>query len=79
MSNIEKKTDVRSEGELSEQELDSVAGGQQVVKLEKMTITARREQPQQVVKLEKMTVNAKRDSSLAGTQIASTGSTTKIN
>ena len=79
MSNQEQKSVIHSEGELSEQQLDSVAGGQQVVKLEKITVTAKREQPQQMVKLDKMTVTAKRESPLAGTQIASLDTGTKTN
>ncbi len=71
MSNREKKPVVKSRGELSEQELDSVSGGQDVVKLGKITVTARRESPQQIVKLDKVTVTAKRESPLAGTQVAS--------
>jgi hypothetical protein len=81
MSNKEQKPVVaqEQEGELSEQQLDSVSGGQQVVKLEKMTITAKREQPTEVVKMDKVTVTAKREPPLAGTQIASAGGTTKTN
>ena len=66
MSNKEQKYTAQPDGELSEQQLDSVAGGQQVVKLEKITVTAKREQPQQVVKLDKVTVSGKRESPLAG-------------
>ena len=80
MSNKEQNPVVQPEGELSEQQLDSVSGGQQIVKLEKITVTAKREQPQQVVKLDKVTVTAKREPPLAGTQIASAdGATTKKN
>lgn len=71
---------VATQDELSEQQLDSVSGGQQIVKLEKITVTAKREQPQQVVKLDKVVVTAKREPPLAGTQIASAeGATTKKN
>lgn len=72
MSNKEQKPVSRPDGEISDQQLDSVSGGQQVVKLEKITVTAKREQPQQqqVVKLDKVVVTAKREP-LAGTQIAS--------
>jgi hypothetical protein len=81
MSNKDQKPNVQAEGELSEQQLDSVAGGQEVVKLGKITVTAKREdQPQQVVKLDKVTVTAKREPPLSGTQIASAeGVTTKKN
>ena len=77
MSNKDKYTAVQSEGELSEQQLDSVSGGQQVVKLEKITVTAKREQPSQVVKLDKVTVTAKRDA--PSTQVASTDGLAKKN
>ena len=71
MSNKEQKPVSQPDGEISDQQLDSVSGGQQVVKLEKITVTAKREQPQQqVVKLDKVVVTAKREP-LAGTQIAS--------
>ncbi|MGE0355405.1 MAG: hypothetical protein AB7P08_00685 [Burkholderiales bacterium] len=80
MSNKDQKPAVQPEGELSEQQLDSVSGGQQIVKLEKITVTAKREQPQQVVKLDKVTVTAKREPPLSGTQIASAeGASTKKN
>ena len=71
MSNKEQKYAAPTEGELSEQQLDSVSGGQEVVKLGKITVEAKREQPQQVVKLDKVTVTAKREPPLSGTQIAS--------
>ena len=75
MSNKDKYTAVQSEGELSEQQLDSVSGGQQVVKLEKITVTAKREQPQQIVKLDTVTVSGRREH----TQIASAEGVTKKN
>lgn len=79
MSNKEQKPVAQPEGELSEQQLDSVSGGQEIVKLEKITVTARREQPQQVVKLDKVVVTAKREQPLAGTQVASADGSTKKN
>jgi hypothetical protein len=79
MSNKDEKPAAKSEGELSEQTLDSVSGGQEVVKLGKITVTAKREQPQQVVKLDKVTVTAKREPPLAGTQIAAADTTSKKN
>jgi hypothetical protein len=80
MSNKDQKPVVQPEGELSEQQLDSVSGGQEVVKLGKITVEAKREQPQQVVKLDKVTVTAKREPPLSGTQIASAeGVTSKKN
>ena len=66
--------------ELSDQQLDKVAGGQEVVKLGKVTVTASRSdvQPQQVVKLDKVVVTAKREKTdLAGTQLASAESARK--
>ena len=77
MSNNEKKPVAQPEGELSDQQLDSVSGGQQIVKLEKITVTAKREQPSQVVKLDKVTVTAKRDA--PSTQVASSDGLTKKN
>ncbi len=80
MSNKENQV-VHPEGELSEQQLDSVAGGQEIVKLEKITVTAKREQPQQVVKLDKVIVTAKREPGpgISGTQVASADASTKKN
>lgn len=68
-------TKQRNDGELSDQQLDDVSGGQQVVKMEKITVTAKRSDanPQQVVKLDKVVVTARREkdpADLAGTQIA---------
>jgi hypothetical protein len=77
MSNKEQNPAIQPEGELSDQQLDSVSGGQQVVKLEKITVTAKREQPQNVVKLDKVTVTAKRDA--PSTQVASAEGATKKN
>ena len=79
MSNKDQKPATQPEGELSDQQLDNVSGGQQVVKLEKITVTAKREQPQNVVKLDKVTVAAKREPPLSGTQIASADGATKKN
>ena len=66
---------IQPEGEISERELDSVAGGQQIVKLEKITVTAKREQPQQVVKLDKVVVTGKREP----TQVAAAATKSKTN
>jgi hypothetical protein len=79
MSKKEQKPATQPEGEISEQQLDTVSGGQQIVKLEKITVTAKREQPQQVVKLDKVVVTAKREPPLAGTQIASATNKSKTN
>lgn len=71
---------VNAEGELSESDLDKVAGGQEVVKLGKITVTAKREEPQQVVKLDKVVVTAKREpSDASGTQVAQASTGTKKN
>jgi len=57
MSNKDKQS-----GELSQEQLDGVSGGQEVRKLEKVTVTAQRpaDQPA-VVKLDKVVVTAKRE------------------
>jgi DNA/RNA endonuclease YhcR with UshA esterase domain len=65
--------------ELNDEVLDHVAGGQEVVKLGKITVTARREPAPQVVKLEKVTVVAKRESPLSGAQVAAAGGKTARN
>ncbi len=80
MSNNDRKPVTATEGELSDQQLDNVSGGQQVVKLEKITVTAKREEPQQVVKLDKVTVTAKREQpGITGTQVASVDTGTRKN
>ena len=61
---------VKSDGELSEQQLEKIAGGQEVRKMETIVVTAQREQPQQVVKMGQIVVNAKREKEPA-TQVAS--------
>lgn len=67
------------DGELSEQQLDKVAGGQEVRKMETIVVTAKREpQPQKVVKMETIVVSAQRDKpDLAGTRLAQADSKTK--
>ncbi|HSJ96141.1 MAG TPA: hypothetical protein VLC53_03650 [Myxococcota bacterium] len=69
MSQNEKKHD----GELSEQQLDGVSGGQEVVKMGRIEVTAKRLPPeQQVVKMEPIVVTAQRDKpDASGTKIAS--------
>jgi hypothetical protein len=79
MSNKDQKPVVQPAGEISDQQLDSVSGGQQVIKLEKITVTAKREPPQQVVKLDKVVVTAKREAPLSGTQVASANGKSKTN
>jgi hypothetical protein len=57
MSNKDKK-----QGELSEEQLEGVSGGQEVRKMETIVVTAKRLPPeQQVVKMETITVTASRD------------------
>ena len=79
-----KKTQ-QNEGELSDQQLDDVAGGQDVVKMEKITVTAKRPanfvaaapQPE-VVKMETIQVSAKRERpDAAGTRLAAVDSRKK--
>lgn len=70
------KTTQPAEGELSADQLDQVAGGQEVVKLGKITVTGKREEPQQVVNLGKVTVTGKREEP---TQVAASPSKTKTN
>ena len=54
--------DKTRDGELSDQQLDGVSGGQEVRKMETIVVTAKRLPPeQQVVKMETITVTASRD------------------
>jgi len=63
-------------GELSDQQLDQVSGGQEIRKMEKIVVTAKRSDvnPQQVVKMDKIVVTARRDdkdpAGIAGAQVA---------
>jgi hypothetical protein len=67
-------------GELSDRQLDEVSGGQEVRKLEKITVTAKRSDAEPLVKLEKVVVTAKReDDGVAGAQIAAVSTTGKKN
>ena len=59
---------VKNDGELSEQQLEKIAGGQEVRKMETIVVTAQREQPQ-VVKMGQIVVTAKREKEPA-TQVA---------
>lgn len=63
----------QQDGELSEQQLDRISGGQEVHKMGTIVVTAKREQPNtQVVKMETIVVTAQRDKpDLAGTKLAS--------
>jgi hypothetical protein len=65
------KDQIQQEGEISEQQLDSVSGGQQVVKMEKITITATRLPAEQAAAPAKPVVTAQKDKA---TQIASADS-----
>ena len=69
MSKNDKKP---GDGELSEKQLDKVAGGQEVRKMETIVVTAKRPQPdQKVVKMDTIVVTAQRDKpDLAGTKVA---------
>ena len=59
---VKDKKPVNNEGELSDQQLDKVAGGQEVRKMETIVVTAKRLPPEQkVVKMETITVSASRD------------------
>jgi hypothetical protein len=71
----------KQDGELSEQQLDKVAGGQEVRKMETIVVTAKRPQPEQkVVKMETIVVTAQREKSdIAGTKLAQADSKTKKN
>ena len=77
MSTKDKKP-VQNEGELSDQQLDKVAGGQEVRKMETIVVTAKREKPAdpQVVKMGTITVTAKRDKD-PSTQVAAVDTTKK--
>lgn len=65
------KKDRSQEGELSEQQLDRVSGGQEVRKMETIVVTAKRQQPDpKVVKMETITVTAQREKPETTTRIA---------
>jgi len=72
------KKPVNNEGELSDQQLDKVAGGQEVRKMETIYVTAKREKPasENVVKMGTVTVTATRDKQ-PSTQVASVDTTKK--
>lgn len=65
--------DKKQEGELSEQQLDGVAGGQEVRKMGTIVVEAKRLPPEpKVVKMETITVTASREKpDVSGTKIAS--------
>jgi hypothetical protein len=71
----------KQDGELSEQQLDKVAGGQEVRKMETIVVTAKRlpSEPK-VVKMETIVVTAQRDRpDLAGTKLAQADASKKKN
>lgn len=78
MSKKDGKTGARS-GELTDQQLDRVSGGQEVRKMETIVVTAKRPQPDpKVVKMETIVVTAERDKhDLAGTRVAGVVGKTK--
>ena len=71
----------KKQGELSEEQLDDVSGGQEVVKMGTIVVEAKRLPPEQkVVKMETITVTAKRDQpDLAGTKLAQSDPKNKKN
>jgi hypothetical protein len=75
------KEKTRQDGELSEQQLDKVAGGGEVRKMETIVVTARRlPADAKVVKMETIVVTAQRDKpDLAGTKLAQADSSKKKN
>ena len=75
MSNKDKK----QQGELSEEQLDGVSGGQEVRKMETIVVTAKRLPPEQkVVKMETITVSASREKpDVSGTGVQTAGVTKK--
>jgi hypothetical protein len=60
------------DGELSEQQLDRISGGQEVRKMGTIEVTAKRLPPEQpkVVKMETITVTAQRDKPETTTRLA---------
>ena len=75
------KKPLSKQGELSEKDLDKVAGGQEVRKMGTIVVTAKREQPEQkVVKMETIVVTAKRDDNdLSGAKLAQNDAKSKKN
>lgn len=73
------KKPVSNAGELSDQQLDKVAGGQEVRKMETIVVTAKREPAApQVVKMGQIVVTAKREKEPT-TQVAASDAGTKKN
>ena len=73
--------DKKQEGELSEQQLDGVAGGQEVRKMGTIVVEAKRLPPEpKIVKMETITVTASREKpDVSGTKIASVSVPNKKN
>ena len=73
--------DKKQEGELSEQQLDGVSGGQEVRKMGTIVVEAKRLPPEpKVVKMETITVTASREKpDTSGTKIASVSVPNKKN
>lgn len=71
----------KQQGELSEQQLDGISGGQEVRKMETIVVTAKRLPPEpKVVKMETITVTAQRDKpDASSTRIAGIATPTKKN
>jgi hypothetical protein len=71
----------RQDGELSEQQLDRISGGQEVRKMGTIVVEAKRLPPEQkVVKMETIVVTAKRERhDTAGTQVAAVGTKSRKN
>ena len=67
------------DGELSEQQLDRISGGQEVRKMGTIEVTAKRLPPEQakVVKMETITVTAQRDKPETTTRLAGVSTTKK--
>lgn len=72
MSKNDVKKPGNRDGELSEQQLDRIAGGQDVRRMETIVVTAKHSAPPpKVVKMETIVVTAQRDKpDLAGTKLA---------
>lgn len=72
MAKKDGKTPNAHNGELSEQQLDRISGGQEVRKMGTIVVTAKREQPDpKVVKMETIVVTAEREKhDAAGTRLA---------
>jgi len=76
---MSKKPDNTKDGELSEQQLDKVAGGgEEVRKMETVYVTAKRPHAEKVVKMDTVVVTAQRERpDLAGTKPAQADTKTK--